>query len=173
MEFYGYELGLPLSAWNNTRDWDRSQLNWLYQQSNKGIHLRELEGRARDAEYAWRVVDAQISGEDDVMSYFFAHDEDGVGLWHATFGIANKPGDHKIRGGFAYPPQAGNAYYVPPKPEIHTGEGGIAVCVLDYAYPSEELTLALIKDGPAHYGLHVTFQLLKTGSRYPNDYPIR
>lgn len=168
-QFYNTDISYPLTAANNLPGWEYSTLGQLYEASGKRIFAHELEGDARYADYAWRIVGAELSPEDSLMTMFHAYGLDGQYLAGARFGIA---GGHKyqIAGGFKYPSKHGNRLFVPRKNEIVTVGGGQAVQVLDELNPSESLNFCFI-GAEYHQCLDISFALMKIGPGYPNDVP--
>lgn len=172
--FYGVNIDTPLSLVHNTGQWDASLIGRLNQETEGQIYIRELQGRALGAEYAWRVVAAQWSQEDSIMTYFRAYGLDGRFLPEAAFGVNYASVPDQIGGGFAYRPEFGNRYYVPmlnsfPTPNV----GGYTVQVLDLNYPSEGLAFGMHKQGNQHKALIVSFRLFRLMPGYPNDWSSR
>ncbi|MDM8519580.1 hypothetical protein QUF64_05985 [Anaerolineales bacterium HSG6] len=176
-DFYGVNLGTPLSLALGTSGstWNNSILGQLGGKTKGQVFIREIQDRGRDAEYGWRVVDAVYSGEDDVMSYFRAYDEEGNFLAQAAFGVNYGSVPSRIGGGFKYRPEFGNQYYVPAQNNFMTANtGGYTVQVLDTMWPSEGLAFGMFKQGDQHANLRISFQLLKMNQEgsYPNDFGL-
>ncbi len=175
--FYGVNLGTPLSLALGTggATWNNSILGQLGGQTNGQVYLREIPASSRSAEYAWRVVDAVYSSEDDVMTYFRAYDADGNFLAQAAFGVNYGSVPSSIGGGFKYQPEFGNRYYVPAQNNFMTpNTGGYTAQVLDLMWPSEGLAFGMFKQGNQHANLRISFQLMpmnQNGS-YPQDFNL-
>jgi len=168
--FYGVNTDTPLSLANNTPQWNNSVIGQLNAQTNGQIYIREIPAASRSAEYGWRVVDAFFSSEDVTITYFRAYGIDGENLPYTTFGVNWSSVPARIGGGFKYPPEFGNQYYVPAQNNIHTpNTGGYTVQVLDTSYPSEGMAFGLYKQGNLHQALIISFRLFKLGQGYPND----
>ena len=158
--FYGATIDTPLSLANNTAQWNNSIVGRLNAQTDGQIYIREIPQNSRSAEYGWRVVDAFFSSEDVTMTYFRAYGLDGEQLPFATFGINWGSVPARIGGGFAYPPEFGNQYYVPAQNNFHTpNTGGYTGQVLDMDWPSEGMAFGLYKQGDLHQALIISFRL--------------
>lgn len=171
--FYGINIATPLSLAHNTDFWNNSVIGRLNTQTNGQIFIREIQGAGQTAEYGWRVVDAYFSQEDSLITYFRAYDTEGTFLPQATFGVNYSTVPSRIDGGFVYPPEFGNQYYVPVQNNFATpNTGGYTVQVLDLNYPSEGLSFGMFKQGDQHQNLVVSFRLFKLETGYPNDHPL-
>jgi hypothetical protein len=168
--FYGVNIDTPLSLANNTSQWDSLTIGSLYAKTNGQVYIREIQGTGLNAEYGWRVVDAYFSQEDSIITYFRAFDLDGNFLPQASFGVNWSSVPDQISGGFKYPPEFGNRYYVPVGNNFPTpNTGGYTVQVLDKNNPSEGIAFGLYKQGAKHQALVISFRLFKLAQGYPND----
>ncbi len=170
--FYGVNIDTPLSLAHNTTAWNNSVIGQLNTQTNGQIYIREIPVASQTAAYGWRVVDAYFSQEDSLITYFRAFGLDGTFLPQACFGVNYSTVPSRISGGFAYPPEFGNNYYVPVQNNFATpNTGGYTVQVLDLDYPSEGLAFGMFKQGAQHQNLVVSFRLFPLVAGYPNDMP--
>ena len=174
--FYGVNIETPLSLAHNSNQWNNSVIGQLAAKTQNQVYIREVPGNSRSAEYCWRVVDAVYSQEDDVMTYFRAFGLNGEYLPEATFGVNYSTVPSRIGGGFTYPPEFGNQYYIPAQNNFATpNTGGYTVQVLSLDYPSEGMAFGMYKQGDQHQNLLISFRLFKMDQGYPNDLnmPIR
>lgn len=170
--FYGQNVTTPLSLANRMPNWSNSVLGELHAKTSGAVALDELEGAQLNASFAWRVVDATWSQEDESITYFRAFDLYGRMLPEATFGVAFG-GAGQISGGFKYPLKAGNKYYIPQSNSMPTfNAGGYTVVVLDLDLPSEGLQFGQYMQGDQHQNLTISFRLFELGEGYPNDLSI-
>ena len=168
--FYNQETDEPLSTVLDTPFWGNSILGKLNKHTNGAVYVHKLTDMMLDAEYAWRVVGAEFQDEDSPTTYFKAYGLDGRSLPNAVFGVHWNGMEARISGGFAYPPNFGNHYYVPLENSLVTPEsGGYTVSVLDLDYPSEGLGFGVFKQSGLHQCLVISFRLFKLGARYPHD----
>ncbi len=168
--FYGVNIETPLSLAHNTNYWDNSVIGGLAAKTSNQVYIREVPMTSRSAEYCWRVVDAVYSQEDDVMTYFRAYGFEGEYLAETTFGVNYGSVPQRIGGGFTYPPEFGNQYYVPAQNNFMTpNTGGYTVQVLSLDYPSEGMAFGMYKQGDQHQNLLISFRLFKMEQGYPND----
>jgi hypothetical protein len=160
--FYNLNIDTPMSN-QLGRGWDGSQLQKLHSTTDGQIYMHELEGRALDAEYAWKLVDAYFSSEDSTITYFRAYGLNGEHLTTASFGVNwNDVGNGINTTDFKYKPKYGNSYYVPVENKFHTpNTGGYFVQVLSLDCPSEGLSFGMFKQGDKHESLVVSFRLMK------------
>ena len=159
--FYSNDIDIPLS--DEFEDWDSSRAKKLNDLTDGQVYVHTLEGRQLDAEYAWKVVEAEYLQEDGLISYFRAYDEAGHFIPEATFGVHYNTNPHRISTSkFKYPPKLGNQFYVPIQNNFVTyNTGGYTVQVLNLDYPSEGLSFGMFKQGDLHQALLVSFRLFK------------
>jgi hypothetical protein len=124
IRFYGVNIEVPLSLAHNTTSWNNSVIGQLNAKTEGEVYIREIPQQSRNAAYGWRVVDAVFSDEDSTMTYFKAYDTDGDMLPQAIFGINYTSVPSQIGGGFNYPPEFGNRYYIPAQNNFHTPNTG-------------------------------------------------
>lgn len=169
IRFYGHSIDTPLGVVLNSPAWAGSTLDRLNEESKGQVYLKAIFPQYRTAAYCWRVVNAQWSQEDSVVTRFFAYDLDGNALPAATFGVAYGGLDSMIAGGFKYPPENGNRYYIPADNQIVTpNDGGYTVVVLDLENPSEGMAFGMHKGGAQHKTLNISFRLFPMTKDYPN-----
>ncbi len=169
--FYGLNIDTPLSSHDGTTQWEDSVMGQLASKTNEQIYLRELSYQNKNSILAWRIADAHFSTEDSLMTYFRAYSLDGTFLPQAVFGVNYGTVPSRIKGGFKYPPEFGNEYYIPVQNNFTTpNTGGYTVSVLDLDYPSEGLSFGMYKQGAQHQCLVISFRLFKIGENYPNDF---
>jgi hypothetical protein len=165
---YGVKIDVPQSTFNDTPLWNNSIIGELYNKTNGGFWIKTTEHVA--APYIYRVTNVELSDEDGVMSYFRVYDEYGNGIVYPTIGIHGAPGNHQIGGGFKYPPNYGNQYYIPIN-GMPTYEGYIAE-VLDTETPSEGCHFTLIKSGKQHQGSIITWRKFLNNGDYPGGFEL-
>lgn len=168
--FYGVNIDTPLSQAHGSdpATWAASTIGKLSNTTNNQIYIREIPSGSRSAEYGWRVVDAYFSQEDSTVTYFRAYGLDGEFLAQAAFGVNWSSVPARIGGGFKYPPEFGNNYYIPVQNDFATpNTGGYTAQVLDLDYPSEGMAFGMYKQGDQHQCLVISFRLMKLESGYP------
>ena len=169
--FYGTDISIPLSSHHNKPNWDNTTLGKLHAKTKKAVYLEEIPTAQLKAGLGWRVVDAWFTDEDTMMSYFRAYDLQGNHLPYATFGVDWDGCNHRISGGFSYPPPTNNIYVTPSNSFPTFEVGGYTVRVLDRAFPSEALAFGLYKQGKQHQNLIISFKLFHIdANKYPNDF---
>lgn len=172
IDFYGVRIDWPLSAANNRVDWDNSRLGELYRETREQVYVMEYHGGWSKPKLMWRPTSFEWIEEDNIMTYFRAFDENGVFRAEADFGVAWDGNTRQIQGGFKYPLEYGNRYYVPVNNNFATpNTGGYKVTVLDRDNPSETIAFGAKLGGPfTHQAAVITFRLFPVGDDYPNDF---
>lgn len=169
-KFYNQETDKPLSTVLDTPFWGNSILGRLNKKTNGAVYVHKLTDRQLTAEYAWRIVGAEMQTEDNLTTYFKVYGVNGEYLPNAVFGVHWDKMTARISGGFEYPLKWGNHYYVPLENSLVTPEsGGYTVQVLDLDYPSEGFSFGVYKQEGLHQCLVISFRLFPLGDRYPHD----
>ncbi len=169
-KFYNQEIDKPLSTVLDTPFWGNSILGRLNKETDGAVYVHRLTDRQLVAEYAWRVVGAELQTEDNQTTYFKAYGLDGKFLPGAVFGVHWDKMQARISGGFEYPLKFGNSYFIPVENSLPTFQSsGYTVQVMDLDYPSEGLSFGVYKQAGPHQCLVISFRLFELGERYPHD----
>ncbi len=168
--FYNQVINKPLSTVLDTPFWGNSILGRLNKKTDGAVYVHRLTDRQLVAEYAWRVVGAELQNEDNQTTYFKAYGLDGKFLPGAVFGVHWDKMQARISGGFQYPLKFGNSYFIPVENSLPTFQSsGYTVQVMDLDYPSEGFSFGVYKQDGPHRCLVISFRLFELRDRYPYD----